>query len=55
VGLTQVIQPLAGVLRRAGPSPGMVVVDVDLSWSREGERIYGTREDAARLGGAERR
>jgi predicted amidohydrolase len=49
VGLSQAVQPLAGVLRRAGAAPELLLADVDLSWSRDAERIYGTREDAALL------
>lgn len=48
VGLSQVAVPLAGVVKRAGQKPGIVVADVDLDLVRDAERIYGTRYDAGR-------
>jgi predicted amidohydrolase len=50
VGLSQVAVPLNGVVRRAGDRPALLIADVDLSWARLGERIYGTRGDVARRG-----
>ncbi len=48
VGLSQVAVPLAGVLKRAGQKPDIVVADVDLDLVGDAERIYGTRHDVAR-------
>jgi predicted amidohydrolase len=49
-GRSQVAVPLNGVVARARERPRLLLADVDLSWSRDGERIYGTREDAGRAG-----